>query len=71
MNIHANWPGHGCQLLNTALGNAQTQQANFQPGSGGYCKTQGKIDFINNFKITGNSPYVQGGAQAVFSLPCI
>jgi len=64
-----NWPGQGCNWLNNALANATAQQANFQPGTGGYCKLQGKIDFINNFKQTGSSAYVTGNAS--FPLPCI
>ena len=69
MNQHAGWPGQGCNWLNTALANVTAQQQNFSLGSNGYCKTQGKIDFINNFKQTGNSTYLTG--QAVFPLPCI
>ena len=69
MNNHANWPGQGCNWLNNALANVTAQQANFQPGSAGWCKTQGKINFINNFKATGNSAYLPG--QAAFALPCI
>ena len=69
MNMHAGWPSQGCNWLNNALTNVTTQQQNFSPGSNGYCKTQGKIDFINKFKQTGNSTYLTG--QAVFSLPCI
>tara|TARA_R110000744_G_scaffold270404_1_gene383620 strand:- start:183 stop:1946 length:1764 start_codon:yes stop_codon:yes gene_type:complete len=72
MNQHVNWPGQGCPWLNTALANVTAQQANnATPGSTYWCKTQGKIDFINNFKATGNSSYVQGGAQASFPLPCV
>ena len=63
------WPGQGCQWLNNALANAVAGQANFQVNSPGYCKYQGKIDFINNFKATGQSAYVPG--QASFPLPCI
>jgi|TARA_R110000796_G_scaffold244990_2_gene368771 hypothetical protein len=69
MNNSSNWPGQGCQWLNNALSNAVTGQANFQPGQPGYCKYQGKIDFINNFKATGQSAYVPG--QASFPLPCV
>ena len=71
MTNHAGWPGQGCAWLNNALANAQNQQTTqgWQPGDTGYCKTQGKINFINNFKQTGNSAYVPG--QAVFPLPCI
>ena len=63
------WPGQGCQWLNNALANAQTNQVPYPVGTGGYCKTQGKIDFITNFKTTGTSPYVTGNAS--FPLPCI
>ena len=63
------WPAQGCNWLNNALANVTTQQQNFQPGSAGWCKTQGKIDFINNFKATGQSTYVNGSAS--FPLPCV
>tara|TARA_R110002167_G_scaffold2202_4_gene11261 strand:+ start:950 stop:2467 length:1518 start_codon:yes stop_codon:yes gene_type:complete len=64
-----NWPNQGCDWLNTALANVTAQQQNFQPGGGGWCKTQGKIDFINNFKQFGTSTYVNGNAS--FPLPCV
>jgi len=69
MNNSPGWPGQGCNWLNTALANVTAQQQNYQPGSSGWCKTQGKIDFITQFKLTGQSTYVPG--QAAFPLPCV
>ena len=70
VNNSAGWPGQGCAWLNNALANVTAQQANnATPGSTYWCTTQGKIDFINNFKQTGTSTYVTGNAS--FTLPCI
>jgi len=62
MNNHTNWPNNGCNWLQTRLTNAQTQQAQYNSGSGAYCKIQGKIDFLTNFINTTQSTYLTGTA---------
>ena len=66
-----NWPGQGCNWLQNALNNAQTQLANnpnWTPGTGPYCKLMGKINFIQNLMQTGQSTYINGSVS--FTPPC-
>ena len=62
MNNHAGWSNNGCNWLQNRLTNAQTQQAQYGPTSGAYCKIQGKINFLNNFINTAQSTYLTGTA---------
>ena len=64
----ANWPNGGCNWLQNSFNNAQTQQANFPVGTTGYCKLQGKMDFLTNLMNTGTSPYIIGSVS--FTAPC-
>jgi hypothetical protein len=64
----ANWGNQGCNWLQNSLNNAQTQQQQFPQSSGGYCKLQGKIDFIQNLMQTGQSTYLTGSVS--FTPPC-
>ena len=68
MNNHAGWPSQGCNWLNNALARAQSQQAQYGPTSGAYCKLQGKINFLNNFISTAQSTYING--TPVFTPGC-
>mgnify|MGYP003644258123 FL=1 len=74
MNNHAGWPNQGCDWLQTALQNAQTQLATGSNGgpypntSNAYCKLTGKINFLNNFITTAQSAYLTG--TAVFTPGC-
>ena len=68
MNNHTNWPNNGCNWLQNRLTNAQTQQAQYGPTSGAYCKIQGKINFLNNFISTAQSTYING--TPVFTPGC-
>ena len=62
-----NWPGQGCTWLQDRLNNALSQQANYPPQSGAYCKYQGKIDMLTNFMATGTNPYITGSGS--FQVP--
>ena len=55
VNNSPGWPNQGCTWLQDRLNNALSQQANYPPTSGAYCKYQGKINFLNNFMSTGVS----------------
>ena len=63
-----NWANQGCNWLQNALNNAQTQQQQYPQTSGGYCKLQGKINFIQNLMQTGQSTYINGSVS--FTPPC-
>lgn len=63
-----NWNGLGCTWLQNALNTTTTNQAQYPPTSGAYCKLQGKINFLQNLMQTGQSSYINGNVS--FTPPC-